>query len=67
MQKLASVEATQSMEVLFAVIGELLLLNSADMPSTLSWSGMVLVMIGMVLHSHFSNKIVKRKIQNVSA
>ena len=60
MQKLAAVEATQSMEVLFAVIGELLLLNSA-MPSSLSWSGMVLVMIGMVLHSHFSNKIAKRK------
>ncbi|PLS02764.1 DMT family transporter [Neobacillus cucumis] len=65
MQKLAAVEATQSMEVLFAVIGELLLLNSA-MPASLSWGGMALVMIGMVLHSHFSNKIVKRKIHNVS-
>jgi len=66
MQKLAAVEATQSMEVLFAVIGELLLLNSL-MPSTLSWSGMVLVMVGMVLHSYVSNKIVKPKIQKVSA
>ncbi|MEH7546580.1 MULTISPECIES: DMT family transporter [Bacillaceae] len=65
MQKLAAVEATQSMEVLFAVMGELLLLNSV-MPSALSWSGMALVMIGMVLQSHFSNKIVKRKIHNVS-
>ena len=65
MQKLAAVEATQSMEVLFAVIGELFLLNTV-MPSPLSWSGMALVMIGMVLHSHFSNKIVKRKIHNIS-
>jgi uncharacterized membrane protein len=65
MQKLAAVEATQSMEVLFAVMGELLLLKSV-MPSALSWSGMALVMIGMVLQSHFSNKTVKRKIHNVS-
>ncbi|NHC38880.1 multidrug resistance efflux transporter family protein [Bacillus sp. MM2020_1] len=55
MQKLAAVEATQSVEVLFAVIGELLLLNSL-MPSALSWSGMVLVMVGMILHSFFSHK-----------
>lgn len=55
MQKLAAVEATQSMEVLFAVIGELLLLNSL-FPNALSWSGMVLVMLGMVLHSYISNK-----------
>ncbi len=66
MQKLAAVEATQSMEVLFAVIGELLLLH-AIMPSALSWSGMALVMVGMVLHSYLSNKMVKPKIQNVNA
>ncbi|MEH7097035.1 DMT family transporter [Neobacillus vireti] len=65
MQKLAAVEATQSMEVLFAVMGELLLLNSV-IPSSLSWGGMALVMIGMVLHSHFANKMVKQKIHNVS-
>ncbi|ULT55178.1 multidrug resistance efflux transporter family protein [Neobacillus drentensis] len=65
MQKLAAVEATQSMEVLFAVMGELLLLNSV-MPSFLSWGGMALVMIGMVLHSCFANKMVKQKIHNVS-
>lgn len=65
MQKLAAVEATQSMEVLFAVIGELLLLTSL-MPSVLSWAGMALVMIGMVLHSYYSNKVAKQKIQEVS-
>ena len=55
MQKLAAVEATQSIEVLFAVIGELLILNSL-MPTALSWSGMILVMVGMILHSFFSHK-----------
>lgn len=51
MQKLASVEATQSMEVLFALIGELLFLSIPN-PSLLSWIGMFVVIIGMVLHSY---------------
>jgi drug/metabolite transporter (DMT)-like permease len=55
MQKLGNVEATQSMEVLFALIGELILLKAA-FPSTLSWTGMILVMAGMVLHSFVSHK-----------
>jgi hypothetical protein len=55
MQKLAAVEATQSMEVLFALIGELLLLNSSY-PTTISWIGMIFVMGGMMLHSLISNK-----------
>ena len=55
MQKLGNVEATQSMEVLFALMGELLLLKAA-FPSVISWTGMVLVMTGMVLHSYVSHK-----------
>ncbi|MEH7274052.1 DMT family transporter, partial [Neobacillus vireti] len=55
MQKLGNVEATQSMEVLFALMGELLLLKAA-FPSVISWTGMVLVMAGMVLHSYVSHK-----------
>ncbi|HLR69708.1 MAG TPA: multidrug resistance efflux transporter family protein [Virgibacillus sp.] len=49
-QKLAGVEATQSGEVVFALIGELLFL-SAGLPSILSFVGMGLVIIGMILHS----------------
>jgi drug/metabolite transporter (DMT)-like permease len=60
MQKLAAVEATQSVEVLFAVVGELLILNTV-FPSSLSWIGMVLVMAGMVLHSFFSNRSNSQK------
>ncbi|HZG60196.1 MAG TPA: multidrug resistance efflux transporter family protein [Anoxybacillus sp.] len=55
MQKLAAVEATQSMEVLFAVAGELILLAS-PFPSALSWCGMFIVMFGMILHSYASHK-----------
>ncbi|HJV31102.1 MAG TPA: multidrug resistance efflux transporter family protein [Bacillales bacterium] len=55
MQKLAAVEATQSMEVLFALIGELLLLKSS-VPTPLSWFGIILVMAGMILHSLTSHK-----------
>lgn len=60
MQKLAAVEATQSMEVLFALIGEVTLLQ-APIPNVLSWSGMALVMVGMILHSFASHKRVLPK------
>ncbi|MGR9594770.1 DMT family transporter [Bacillus thuringiensis] len=55
MQKLATVEATQSMEVLFAVIGELVLLHSS-VPSILSWCGMFIIILGMMAHSYISYK-----------
>ena len=47
---LASVESTQAAEVIFAVIGEILLLKS-DLPDMYSMLGMALVILGMVLHS----------------
>lgn len=50
MHKLASVEATQSGEVLFALLGEIVILN-ALLPSMFSMIGIALVIIGMVLHS----------------
>ncbi|UQZ77352.1 hypothetical protein C2I17_23930 [Niallia circulans] len=53
--KLGAVEATQSLEVLFALIGEVLFL-SAPLPSHLSFFGICLVMFGMVLHSVYSSK-----------
>lgn len=66
MQKLGNVEATQSMEVLFALIGELILLKVA-FPSALSWTGMILVMAGMMLHSYVSHKGEVLDGQNASA
>ena len=50
-QKLGAVEATQSMEVLFALLGEVFLLSS-PLPSILSWVGMGVTIAGMVLHSY---------------
>lgn len=55
MAKLAAVEATQSAEVLFAVFGEILWLHT-PMPSIVSWLGIALVIIGMILHSYVSYK-----------
>jgi drug/metabolite transporter (DMT)-like permease len=58
MQKLASVEATQSLEVLFALLGEMLFLSIA-FPSMISWVGILLVIFGMILHSFVSHTGVK--------
>lgn len=47
---LASVEATQAGEIVFALLGEIALLG-APLPSAISLAGIGLVMAGMVLHS----------------
>jgi drug/metabolite transporter (DMT)-like permease len=60
MQKLGAIEATQSLEVLFVLFGEIILL-SAPIPSLLSWFGIVIVIFGMVLHSLMSHKADHRK------
>lgn len=54
MRKLATVEATQSIEVLFALTGEILVISIA-IPSSLAWIGIILVIFGMILHSFGSN------------
>jgi drug/metabolite transporter (DMT)-like permease len=61
MAKLAGVEATQSMEVLFALAGEYLIL-SMPLPSPLSWAGIGLVMLGMAFHSYST---LRRKEENL--
>ncbi len=69
MQKLAVVEATQAFEVLFAVIGEVLLL-SAELPSLLSWVGMFLIVLGLILQSYVSqlsfSKQKRKAAKNIS-
>lgn len=49
-KSLAMVEATQSTEVLFALLGEMVVLN-ASIPDSYAMGGMVLIICGMVLHS----------------
>ncbi|ANI28813.1 membrane protein [Yersinia entomophaga] len=48
--RLAAVEATQSGEVLFALLGEMVWL-AAPLPTSLSLAGIGLVIIGMIIHS----------------
>ncbi len=52
-KSLAAVEATQAMEVIFTVLGEILFLQAA-LPNVYSCMGIVLVVIGMILHSRTS-------------
>ncbi|MCB4808842.1 multidrug resistance efflux transporter family protein [Tamlana sp. 62-3] len=55
---LASVEATQSAEVLFALVGEILVLK-IHLPDIYSIIGIILVIVGMMLHSFKKEKSVK--------
>ncbi|KMY44839.1 membrane protein [Bacillus sp. FJAT-27916] len=59
MKKLAAVEATQSMELIFALAGEILFLSAA-FPSAISLAGIVIVMAGMALHSYGTALAVKK-------
>lgn len=61
MYKLAAVEATQSVSVLFALLGELLFLSATTL-SPLSWAGVVIVILGMILHSFASHKKLERTV-----
>lgn len=47
---LAAVEATQAMEIIFTLIGEILILHAA-LPNSFSCIGIAMVVIGMALHS----------------
>ncbi|MFC4320546.1 DMT family transporter [Litchfieldia salsa] len=54
-QKLAAVEATQSTQILFVIIGEMIILQEA-IPSIMSFVGIIIIIIGMMFHS-FSSRI----------
>ena len=57
--KLAAVEATQSTEVFFAMIGEMILLNVA-LPQPMALVGLSIIIIGMLLHSHHTSLMSKK-------
>ncbi len=60
--RLAAVEATQSLELIFAMAGELLLLNLM-LPGPLSLSGIAVIIIGMSLHSWQTAVAAKRQLR----
>ncbi|HFQ9141843.1 TPA: multidrug resistance efflux transporter family protein [Enterobacter cancerogenus] len=53
--KLAGVEATQSAELIFTLLGEVLIIG-APIPSSVALIGIVLVVAGMLAHSLFPGK-----------
>lgn len=59
--KLAAVEATQSVQLIFVMLGEMLLLDLA-LPGPISLIGIVIIIGGMALHS-FQTALVKQKIE----
>lgn len=56
--KLAAVEATQSGEVVFSLLGELVILHG-NYPTPLAFVGIFLVVIGMTIHSIFGHESKK--------
>ncbi|WP_209124287.1 multidrug resistance efflux transporter family protein [Alkalihalobacillus sp. BA299] len=54
-EKLGAVEATQSTQVIFVMLGDILLLAS-PVPNTIALIGVFIIMVGMMLHSILSNK-----------
>lgn len=59
--KLAAVEATQSIQVLFVMIGEMILL-SAPLPAPIALAGLGIIIIGMILHSYHTMLVGKRQL-----
>ena len=57
--KLAAVEATQSTEILFVIIGEVLLLGIA-FPDPLALAGLGVIIVGMLLHSYYTMLLGKK-------
>lgn len=57
--RLAAVEATQSTEILFVIIGEVLLLGIA-FPSPIALAGLGVIIVGMLLHSYYTTIIGKK-------
>lgn len=59
--KLAAVEATQSTEVLFAMVGEMILL-SVPLPTPIALTGLGVIIFGMLLHSYHTMLVGKRRL-----
>ncbi|KEZ50488.1 multidrug resistance efflux transporter family protein [Metabacillus indicus] len=57
--KLASVEATQSTQVLFVLAGEMILFSS-PFPGGITLAGIGLIIAGMFMHSYFNEGRLKR-------
>lgn len=59
--KLAAVEATQSTEVLFAMVGEMILL-SVPLPTPIALVGLGVIIGGMLLHSYHTMLVGRKRL-----
>lgn len=59
--KLAAVEATQSAEIIFVIIGEMILLG-IPLPAPLALVGLLVIIFGMLLHSYHTMLMNKNTI-----
>lgn len=57
--KLAAVEATQSTEILFVIIGEVILLG-IPFPNSIALAGLGVIIVGMLLHSYYTMILGKK-------
>ncbi|MGB5944911.1 multidrug resistance efflux transporter family protein [Paenisporosarcina sp.] len=57
--KLAAVEATQATQIIFVIVGEMMLLG-VPLPEPIAFIGLIIIIIGLFLHS-FYTKILKQK------
>lgn len=59
--KLSFVEATQSTQVVFVMIGEVLLLSS-PLPNRFATVGLIIIVLGMLLHSYYSKVATTKQV-----
>jgi len=64
--KLAAVEATQSTEILFVIVGEVLLLGIA-FPDPIALAGLGVIIVGMLLHSYYTMILGKKSVPQQSS
>lgn len=60
--KLAAVEATQSTEIIFVIIGEMFLLH-VPLPAPIALIGLGIIILGMFLHSYYTKLLNTRALK----
>ncbi|WP_313893208.1 multidrug resistance efflux transporter family protein [Psychrobacillus sp.] len=63
--KLAAVEATQSTEIIFVILGEMLILH-IPLPEPIALIGLGIIILGMFLHSYYT-KVLNTKVPVVKS
>lgn len=63
--KLAAVEATQAIQILFVIAGEMMLLN-VPLPEPVAFMGLIVIVIGLFLHSFYTKVIKERQARSVT-